>query len=49
MLREEAQQFGAARHLEIGKIKTRGDGADDEGVALALSAFAIRSRGLPMT
>jgi hypothetical protein len=49
MLREEAQQFGAARHLEIGKIKPRGDGADDEGVALALSAFAIRSRGLPMT
>lgn len=49
MLREEAQQFGAARHLEIGKIKTRRDRADDEGVALFRFFLNNGASGLPMT
>jgi hypothetical protein len=49
MLREEAQQFGAARHLEIGKIKSRGDRADDEGVSLSRFFLTNGASGLPMT
>jgi len=49
MLREEAQQLRAARHLEIGKIKSRGDRADDEGVALFRVFLTNGAGGLPMT
>jgi len=49
MLWEESQQFGAARHLEIGKIKPRGDRADDEGVSLSRFFLNNRAGGLPMT
>lgn len=49
MLREETQQFGAARHLEIGKIKPRGDRADDKGVTLSRFFSNNRAGGLPMT
>ncbi len=49
MLREDSQQLRAARHLEIGKIKTRGDGADDEGVTLSRFFPNNGAGGLPMT
>jgi hypothetical protein len=49
MLREESQQFGAARHLEIGKIKPRGDRADDEGVTLSRFFPNNGASGLPMS
>lgn len=49
MLREESQQFGAAWHLEIGKIKSRGDGADDESVDLFRFFPNNGAGGLPMT
>lgn len=49
MLREESQQLRAARHLEIGKIKSRGDRADDEGVSLSRFFLNHRAGGLPMT
>jgi|GEM_PF-4468258 len=49
MLREESQQLRAAWHLEIRKIKPRGDRADDESVALFRFFLNNRAGGLPMT
>lgn len=49
MLREELKQFGASGHLEIGKIKSRGDRADDKGVALSRFFPNKGAGGLPMS